>query len=56
MLMATILVGWIWSICQGVAIYKKSLGFAKAQQDGTEWPIKKEAAPVAPANNSTVSE
>ena len=35
MLMATILVGWIWSICQGVAIYKKSLSWADGTWDTT---------------------
>ena len=59
MLMATILVGWIWSICQGVAIYKKSLAYAESQQNGTPWPVVapvEPVAPVVPAGNSTVSE
>jgi hypothetical protein len=35
MMLAALLVGWIWSICQGVAIYKKSLDWADQQQNPT---------------------
>jgi hypothetical protein len=31
MMTAIILVGWIWSVCQGVAIYNKSNAYWDAQ-------------------------
>ena len=31
MLLTIVLVGWIWSICQGAAIYKKSIAYANTQ-------------------------
>ena len=47
MMLAALLVGWIWSICQGVAIYKKSLDWADQKQNPT---------PVVPANSTEAAD
>merc|ERR1712166_1169865 len=54
MMMATILIGWIWSICQGVAIYKESLAYADEKQNPTPVaPDNSTAADSTAATNST---
>jgi len=52
MLTATFIIGWIWSICQGVAIYKKSLDYGQTGISKADAKATAAAAAAAAANDT----